>query len=137
MAEEHKITEAQAAAAAKKYAGKVSGETVTEMLDKEDGVKGFFKNVEALKKYWEDICLIFPLLKDWVSGKYTKIPWAVIASLVGAILYVISPLDMIPDFIPIAGFLDDAAVFGVAISFAKDYLDEYRAWKNAHGGDDK
>ena len=107
----------------------MSNDTVVEVLDKEEGVKGFFKNVEALKKYWDVICLIFPLLKDWISGRYTKIPWSVIASLVGAILYVLSPLDLCPDFIPILGYLDDATVFGVAVSFAKDYLEEYKAWK--------
>ena len=95
------ISEEQAAKEAKKYSDKVSNDTVVEVLDKEEGVKGFFKNVEALKKYWDVICLIFPLLKDWISGRYTKIPWSVIASLVGAILYVLSPLDLCPDFIPI------------------------------------
>ncbi len=123
------ISEEQAAKEAKKYSDKVSNDTVVEVLDKEEGVKGFFKNVEALKKYWDVICLIFPLLKDWISGRYTKIPWSVIASLVGAILYVLSPLDLCPDFIPILGYLDDATVFGVAVSFAKDYLEEYKAWK--------
>ncbi|MBR4257721.1 MAG: DUF1232 domain-containing protein [Kiritimatiellae bacterium] len=123
------ISEEQASKEAKKYSDKVSNDTVVEVLDKEEGVKGFFKNVEALKKYWDVICLIFPLLKDWISGRYTKIPWSVIASLVGAILYVLSPLDLCPDFIPILGYLDDATVFGVAVSFAKDYLEEYKAWK--------
>lgn len=123
------ISEEQAAKEAKKYSDKVSNNTVVEVLDKEEGIKGFFKNVEALKKYWDVICLIFSLLKDWISGRYTKIPWSVIASLVGAILYVLSPLDLCPDFIPILGYLDDATVFGVAVSFAKDYLEEYKAWK--------
>ena len=123
------ISEEQASKEAKKYSDKVSNDTVVEVLDREEGVKGFFKNVEALKKYWDVICLIFPLLKDWISGRYTKIPWSVIASLVGVILYVLSPLDLCPDFIPILGYLDDATVFGVAVSFAKDYLEEYKAWK--------
>ena len=47
----------------------------------------------------------------------------------GALLYVLSPLDVIPDFIPLAGFIDDAAVFGFVLAFAKDDLVRYREWR--------
>lgn len=124
------ISEQEATEEAKKYAGKVSEDTVVEVLGKEDGVKGYFENIEVLKKYWDDICLIFPLLKDWITRKYTKVPWAVIASLVGAILYLLSPLDLCPDFIPVLGYMDDATVFGLSIALAKDYLEEYKEWKS-------
>lgn len=116
---------------AKKYESQVSEDEIKELLAKEEGVKGYFKSIKSLKKYWDDICLIFPLLKDWVAGRYTKVPWSVIVSLVGAILYLLSPLDLCPDFIPVVGYLDDATVFGLAINFAKDYLEEYKAWKES------
>ncbi len=125
------ISEQEAAEETKKFAGKVSEDTVAEVLGKEDGVKGYFKNIEALKKYWDDICLVFSLLNDWIARKYTKVPWTVVASLVGAILYLLSPLDFCPDFIPVLGYMDDATVFGLVIVLAKDYLEEYKAWKGA------
>ena len=123
------ISADDAAAESEKYAADVSEDTVAEIIDKEDGVKSRFTKVEALKKYWDDICLVFPLLKDWTSRKYTKVPWSVIATLVGSIVYVLSPVDLCPDFIPVAGYLDDATLFGFVISLAKDYLEEYKAWK--------
>jgi uncharacterized membrane protein YkvA (DUF1232 family) len=49
--------------------------------------------------------------------------------LTGALLYVLSPLDVIPDFIPLAGVLDDAAVFGFALAFSKGDLERYREWR--------
>ena len=125
------VTEEQASAEAKKYADKVTDKSVADVVGKEDGVKGFFKNVESLKKYWDDICLIFPLLKDWIAGKYTKIPWSVITSLVGAILYVINPFDLLPDFLPGVGYLDDSTLFGLVVVYAKDFLEEYKIWKKA------
>ena len=124
-----KITEEEAAAESEKYAGKVNEDTVVEVIDNEDGVKGYFEKVDALRQYWDDICLIFPLLKDWASRRYTVVPWTVITSLVGAILYVLTPIDLCLDVIPVFGYLDDATVFGFVISFAKDYLEEYKAWK--------
>lgn len=129
--EANKFSKQKIAKEAKKYESQVSEDEIRKLLAKEEGVKGYFKSIKSLRKYWDDICLIFPLLKDWITGKYTKVPWSVIASLVGAILYLLSPLDLCPDFIPVAGYLDDATVFGLAISFAKDYLEEYKAWKTS------
>lgn len=131
MAEERKtgISEEEAAEEARKYSRKVSEDDVADMVGKEDKMKGFFKNVEVLKKYWDDVCDVFALLKDRITGKYTETPWSTIAALTGALLYVLSPLDVIPDFIPLAGFLDDAAVFGFVLAFAKDDLARYREWR--------
>lgn len=92
-------------------------------------MKGFFANVESLKKYWDDACDMFSLLKDRATGKYTETPWRTIASIVGALLYVLSPFDLIPDFIPLAGYLDDATVFAFVLSIAQDDLNRYREWR--------
>lgn len=131
MAEENKagISEEQAAEEAKKYSRKVSEDDVADMVAKEEKMKGFFQNVDALKKYWDDACDVFALLKDRVSGKYTETPWRTIAALTGALLYVLSPLDLIPDFLPFVGYLDDAAVFAWVLSFVQDDLARYREWR--------
>lgn len=128
------ISEAETAEQARRYAGKVSEETLGEMLEKEGKLKGFFRHVAVLKKYWQDVCDIFSLLEDRMAGRYKEMPWRVIAALVGALLYVLAPLDMIPDFIPGLGYLDDAAVFAMAISFAGQDLEKYRAWKRQQDG---
>lgn len=128
-AERNGISEAEAAEQSRKYAGKVSEETVGEMVEKEGKLKGFFRHISVLQKYWKDVCEVFSLLKDWMAGRYPVIPWTVISTLVGALLYVLSPLDLIPDFIPVVGFTDDAGVFAVALSFAGADLEKYREWK--------
>lgn len=136
MSEEQKngISEAEAAEQAREYAGKVSEETVGDMLGKEEKMKGFFRHIGVLQKYGKDVCDIFSLLKDRATGQYKETPWAVITALVGALLYVLSPLDLIPDFIPGLGFMDDAGVFAVALSFAGPVLARYRAWKREQEG---
>lgn len=127
--ERNGISEAEAAEQSRKYAGKVSEETVGEMVEKEGKLKGFFRHISVLQKYWKDVCEVFSLLKDWMAGRNPAVPWTVIATLVGALLYVLSPLDLIPDFIPVVGFTDDAGVFAVALSFAGADLEKYREWK--------
>jgi uncharacterized membrane protein YkvA (DUF1232 family) len=131
MAEEETMTinDEQAAEQAKKYSKKVSEDDVADMVDKEEKMKGYFRKVELLKKYWDDVCDVFSLLKDRVTGVYTETPWSTIAALTGALLYVLTPLDLIPDFIPLAGFVDDAAVFAFVLTFAQGDLVRYREWK--------
>lgn len=83
----------------------------------------------ALAKLWEDIKTMISLLSDYVTKKYTDVPWKVIAAIAGAIVYFVSPIDVIPDFIPVVGYLDDAMVIKLALDLAGSDLDKYREWK--------
>ena len=123
------FTEAQAEEILGEYAGKVGADEVKETLGKEDEIKKLFKRVKVLAKYFNDLCEIFELLRDRVTGNYKETPWTTIAALTGALIYVLSPLDLIFDFLPVIGFLDDAVVIGLAIKLAQSDLAKYRAWK--------
>lgn len=111
------------------FADKVGEEDVKDTLGKEDEIKKLFKRIKVLAKYCNDLCDIFELLRDRVTGAYTETPWRTIAALTGALIYVLSPIDLILDFIPGIGFLDDAVVIGLAIKLAQPDLEKYRAWK--------
>jgi uncharacterized membrane protein YkvA (DUF1232 family) len=84
----------------------------------------------ALKIFFSDITDMFTMICAYSSGKYRAVPWATIAAMGGTLLYVISPVDLIPDFIPILGYVDDAAVFAACMKMVKVDLDIYRKWKN-------
>lgn len=129
---EKKFDENEAAEQLNRFAGDVkSDEDVAKIVRDEDKIKQFFERIELLKKYYDDACDIFSLLKDRLSGVYSETPWQTIAALAGAILYVLSPIDLIIDIIPVIGYLDDAFVFGLAIKLANSDLEKYRAWKKA------
>ena len=129
MKEEETINETQAKEALDEFDDKVGEEDVKETLGKEDEIKKLFKRVKVLAKYCNDLCEIFELLRDRVAGVYKETPWKTIAALTGALIYVVSPIDLILDFIPGIGFLDDAIVIGLAIKLALSDLEKYRAWK--------
>ena len=57
----------------------------------------------TLSKFLDDIKLYFKMLGDIFTGKYKKIPVGTIAAIVGTLLYVLSPVDLIPDFILVIG----------------------------------
>ena len=86
---------------------------------------------QALNALWSDVKLLVSMIRDYGTGAYRDVPFATIAAIVAAILYFVSPIDAIPDFIPVFGYMDDAAVIGICIRMAHNYIQEYRQWKNA------
>jgi uncharacterized membrane protein YkvA (DUF1232 family) len=47
----------------------------------------------------------------------------------GGLLYFILPADLVPDFIPVIGYLDDLAVLTTIMNSLKNEIKEYRIWK--------
>ncbi len=77
-----------------------------------------------------DIMTMIDMTTDYVKGNYKDIPATSMISIVAAMLYALSPIDLIPDFIPIAGFVDDAAVISMILHFGVgNDLKRYRSWK--------
>ena len=123
------INESQAEEVLGEYAEQVGEEDVNNVLGKEDEIKKLFKRVKVLAKYVNDLCEIVELLRDRIIGAYKETPWRTIAALTGALIYVLSPIDLLLDFIPGIGFFDDALVIGIAIKLAQPDLEKYREWK--------
>ena len=87
---------------------------------------------KSLGDQFENFKVLWALLQDYWSGEYKAVPWKLIASIGFAVTYLVSPLDIIPDFIPIAGFVDDAAVFALVVSSFQSEIDAYKKWKKDH-----
>ncbi|PKG42369.1 YkvA family protein [Psychroflexus sp. MES1-P1E] len=83
------------------------------------------------KKYKDKIILMFQMLKDVKQKKYPETPWKTIAAMIFTILYIINPLDLVPDFIPFLGYLDDITVFSFVLKLINDDLLDYENWKIA------
>ena len=90
------------------------------------------KTAEFRGKQFENFKLMWSLLQDYWAREYTDVPWKLIAAIGFAVAYLVSPIDVIPDFIPFVGFVDDAAVFALVISAFQAELDEYKEWKKTH-----
>lgn len=75
-----------------------------------------------------DIKLLVQLTKDWMSGKYKEISKGSVIMVIISFLYLINPIDIIPDFL-VGGFLDDAAVFTYILKKISAELETYKEWK--------
>ena len=70
------------------------------------------------------------LVRSHTKKEYTEIPIGTIIAIVSALIYFVSPVDLIPDVIPVAGHLDDAAVVGACLTIIKSDLDDYKKWRD-------
>lgn len=111
------------------------------ILKSPDDLKGFLGDVEArlerddkgrLRELVVDVKTLVRLVRAYVKGEYRDLSSETLVLIVAALLYLVNPLDLIPDMLP-AGFVDDAAVIGFVISMVRDELEGFRRWE---GGDD-
>ena len=87
------------------------------------------KAYPAFKSALKNVQVLYALFKDAVNGNY-KIPTTNVAMIGGGLLYFILPADLVPDFIPVIGYLDDLAVLTTIMNSLKNEIKEYRIWKN-------
>lgn len=115
-----------------KYAKKIfddfdnyTQEDADKVMNNADRIEKIMSN-GTLSKFMKDVKLYFKMLSDVFSRRYTRVPKGTVAAIVGTLLYVLSPVDVIPDVIPVVGYLDDAAVLALCLKFAKHDVDEYK-----------
>ena len=72
--------------------------------------------------------MLIEMIKAATSGEYPLPAWA-IAAIIGAIIYVISPIDAVPDIIPVAGWLDDSVVVAAAVKALEEVIKAFIKYK--------
>ena len=77
----------------------------------------------------DDVRLLQALCVAWWRGGYRAIRPKALVTIVAGLLYFVSPLDAIPDWLLGVGFLDDIAVLGWVLKTVSDELDAFRAWR--------
>jgi len=70
------------------------------------------------------------MARAYATGEYRAVRFDRVLMLAGGLLYLVSPFDMIPDFLP-GGFLDDAAVLTYVLRALNDEIDDFLAWERA------
>ncbi len=120
------------AKAAKALSAVVDGTGKTlEFIDKASRKLEPLRNIPLIGGTIAEVQDIISMLDDYYHGRYKKIPTAALLGSLGIIAYLVSPLDLIPDNIPLLGFVDDAFVINTVVTLCVDKeLERYRQWRN-------
>lgn len=92
-------------------------------------IKTVIEKNENLKEFVDQVGLMIRMIKAQFSGEYKDFPWKSTVMVVGALLYFLTPLDLIPDFIPGLGLTDDAALVYWVYQNIKEDIEKFRQWE--------
>lgn len=81
------------------------------------------------QEVWETMQTLFRLIKMSISGEYTGMPASTVVAAVAVTIYFLFPIDLIPDFIPVLGMLDDVALVAWFSTSIKEELDKFVEWE--------
>lgn len=87
------------------------------------------RNRRKLRAVWHDLGALLRLVRAWKTRTYRELPKKTIVAALGALVYFVNPFDLMPDVVPLLGFIDDAAVIGLVMAAIRDDLERFEDWE--------
>ena len=84
---------------------------------------------EQIGEIRDDLPVLLRVVRAYARGDYRRLPWRTLVTIVAGILYFVAPVDMIPDFIPVIGYVDDAAVIALVLRGVRSDLERFEVWE--------
>lgn len=84
---------------------------------------------DLLAKIKNKLSLAVSLVRNYASGEYRDVSRTSILSVVVALIYFVSPIDLIPDFVPMLGFADDLALLTFVLGKLGDEMEKFQLWQ--------
>ena len=100
-----------------------------EKMDELKNKKNKFLSNPALSKIRDSLCLLWRYLEAVTSKRYTDYSVWALTKIVAVLIYVVNPLDLIPDIIFWAGWLDDILAVCYVISLTTEELEKFQVWE--------
>ena len=73
----------------------------------------------------------FRMILAFKSGQYQDVPWLTILMVVAALIYFVTPFDLLPDFIPVTGYIDDFSIILTVFNRFKEDIVAFQAWEHS------
>jgi uncharacterized membrane protein YkvA (DUF1232 family) len=110
------------AARGNKTVKELAGRAMQDAITKAEQDPGFLEDM------WAQVKTTGRLFTTWARGKYKASPWWTILLGIGSMVYLISPIDLLPDFL-IAGVLDDATLLGIFWASLQHDVKRFKRWE--------
>ena len=106
----------------------------------EDKMERFFQRLEKKLKVipiagekLATVPVMASLVRSYYKKEYTDAPIGTIIAIISALIYFVSPIDVVPDSIPVIGYFDDAAVVAACWKLVESDVKEYELWREKNG----
>jgi uncharacterized membrane protein YkvA (DUF1232 family) len=106
-------------------------DSIRRVSERAEDIESKFSKSKTLRSLLENGKLILTMVGDYARGRYREVPYWAISAAALALLYVLNPLDVIPDVVPGFGYLDDATVVAFCLKLIEKEIEKYRVWKAA------
>jgi uncharacterized membrane protein YkvA (DUF1232 family) len=80
----------------------------------------------------DDLMTLIRMVRAWAGRDYREIPWQSLVLIIGTIVYFVSPVDAVPDVVPMLGLLDDVALISLTVRSLRGDVERFRAWETAN-----
>ena len=115
-------------------------EQAERLLNDQDKIERFLQRLEKKLKVipiagdrLANIPVRVSLIRSFTKKEYTDIPIGSIIAITSALIYFVSPIDIVPDSIPFLGYIDDAAVVAACWKLVESDVKEYVKWREDNG----
>ena len=109
-------------------------------LDDDEKMENLFQEFEKklrlipkIGKRASDVAVLLSMLRAYIKKQYTDVSIATILAAVAGLIYVVNPMDVVPEYIIGFGIVDDAAVIGIILQAMHMDLNKYKKWQKANG----
>lgn len=123
----------------------IAKQDAEEVVESNVAVKNLIQKVLALlaipkvrmdiRRVIEKVKVLVEMLGVYVKGEYKKIPKKTLIIIVAALIYLVNPFDLIPDFIPGIGYIDDARVIIFVFQSIFEDIQKFEKWKESKASD--
>jgi len=112
-------------------AGRYAG-NATRLFDLAKQVMGKLQTVGFrgnMAEFTNNVQLLIRMVRAYASGEYKGLPWKSLVSIVAVLIYFVSPIDIIPDFLPVIGITDDVALVIWLIKTLGSDISKFGEWE--------
>jgi len=85
---------------------------------------------QQFKETWAYLQTMLRLVRAYYRGEY-KVPQTTLLLIVAVLVYLVNPLDLLPDWIPGLGLLDDAFIVALAVGKTRRTLEDFMVWETS------
>jgi len=109
--------------------GRFDFDDLDQILEKSARILEKVLSNETFSREIHKVRILIRMLSDYRKGEYEGLPWNTVAAIGVALLYILIPVDLIPDAIPVIGFTDDIAMLLFVWKMVMKDVKDYVRWK--------